>query len=247
MSSSRDLSDYEIQYKQLPFENIQLRYRRERVICEVQKHSPRSLLEVGCGEMPLFTDLPNSIDCTVIEPIAAFAENAVTSATGRQNVDVVRGMVEDFSPGDSRFDMVVLSCVLHETGDPKGMLAAVRRLCHPGSIVHVNVPNAFSVHRMLAAAMGLIPEIRTPSDTQSRMQQRAFTYDLTTLEHEINEAGFSMLESGGIFVKPFTHAQMQHLVDSGFMTDLMLEGLSKLEAWMPGMGSEIWMNAKVAE
>jgi hypothetical protein len=79
------------------------------------------------------------------------------------------------------------------------------------------------------------------------MQQREMTYDLDTLQQELHLAGFSVLNSGSIFVKPFTHSQMQYLVNIGFMTESMLGGLSELDAWLPGIGSEIWINARVTE
>jgi ubiquinone/menaquinone biosynthesis C-methylase UbiE len=238
------MSDYTAQYQALPFEAIQIEYRRKLVLREIAKLAPKRLLEIGCGELPLFTDLPPGIDITVVEPAVAFADNAKRLAEGRSGVRVVQGFVEDFEAGDAGFDVVVLSCVLHEVPDPAAMLAAVRRVCGPQTVLHVNVPNARSLHRLLAVAMGLIPDPGAQSETQRTMQQRATTYDEKSLAGELNAAGFEVAEQGSLFVKPFTHAQMQRLVDEGFMTRAMLDGFDKLVTWLPDLGSEIWANAR---
>lgn len=124
------------------------------------------------------------------------------------------------------------------------MLAAARKLCNTSGVLHVNVPNARSLHRLLAVSMGLIPEPGAPSETQRRMQQRAATYDAASLRADLMAAGFEVVQQGSLLVKPFTHAQMQSLLDSGFMTSAMLDGFDKLVNELPDLGSEIWANAR---
>ncbi len=240
----RDMTDYTAQYNALPFEAIQIRYRRALVLREILRHAPKRLLEIGCGELPLFTDLLDDIEITVLEPAPEFAANARRLSEGRTRVNVVQSFVEDFVPENADFDMVVLSSVLHEVNDPAAMLASVRRLCGPHTVLHVNVPNARSLHRLLAVAMGLIPEPGAQSDTQRTMQQRAMTYDAASLQAELSRADFTKAEHGSLFVKPFTHAQMQRLVDEGFMTPAMLDGFDRLVNWLPEFGSELWVNAR---
>ena len=242
----RDMTDYTAQYSALPFEAIQLKYRRALVLREIKRIAPKRLLEIGCGELPLFTHLSDDIEITVLEPAAEFASNACQLSKGRNRVNIVQSYVEEFNPVKTDFDMIVLSSVLHEVNDPAAMLASVLRLCGPSTVLHVVVPNARSLHRLLAVAMGLIPEPGVQSDTQRTMQQRATIYDADSLRGELAQAGFEIAECGSLFVKPFTHAQMQRLVDEGFMTPTMLDGLDKLMNWLPEFGSEIWANARKA-
>jgi SAM-dependent methyltransferase len=243
VTHSRDLVDYVAQYRALPFEPLQAGFRRRRVLAQVRAHAPRRLLEIGCGEAPLFVDLPG-VATAVIEPAAAFAANARRLAAGH-GTTVVEQYAEDVPVADlgGPFDMVVLSCLLHEVPDPQRLLAAARGFCATGGVLHVNVPSAHSLHRLLAVAMGLIPDPATESDTQRTMQQRG-VYDAAGLERELTEAGFRIRERGSIFVKPFTHAQMQHLVDDGFLTPRMLDGLDALAATLPDLGSELWADAE---
>ena len=244
-AAQRDLADYTQQYRALPFEPLQIEYRRRRVLQEVARVQPRRLLEVGCGERPLFMDLPETL-CTVVEPAAEFAANARRLAASRPGTQVVQACLEDVESDAEAYDMIVVSCVLHEVPDPRALLNAVHRRCGPDTVVHINVPNAYSLHRLLAVAMGLIADPAAPSDTQRTMQQRATPYDRGLLEAELAASGLQVTDGGTLFVKPFTHAQMQQLVDQGFMTTAMLDGLDRLVQWLPELGSELWVNARAA-
>lgn len=239
---ARDLHDYTRQYRVLPFEPIQAAYRRRRVLERIARRAPRRLLEVGCGERPLFTDLPE-LEVTVVEPAPAFAQGARQLAAGRDSVRVVEATLEQSAATLEPFDAIVLGSLLHEVPDPQALLAAARRLCTAQTLLHVNVPNARSLHRLLAVAMGLIEAPAALSATQRTMQQRG-TYDRDALHAELARAGFQVVEDGTLFVKPFTHAQMQRLVDEGFMTPEMLDGLDRLAEQLPQLGSELWVDAR---
>jgi len=244
--SNRNIIEYTQRYRELPFEPIQLAYRRKCVLKEIAKISPKRLLEVGCGELPLFLDVKHSVDVlhTVVEPSIEFAQNALLLAGGRKDIRVVKCFIEDFVPHDEVYDMVVASCVLHEVDNPQVFLSSLRQLCAPNTIVHINVPNARSLHRLLAVAMGLIPHEAMQSDTQQMMQQRSTVYSIISLQGELERAGFSVIDSGSMLVKPFTHSQMQKLVEIGFMTSELLDGFDHLVEYLPELGSEIWVNAR---
>lgn len=250
----RDLVDYTQQYRALPFEPIQIGFRRRLVLQKIRAVAPARLLEVGCGERPLFLDLPDTA-CTVVEPTDAFAQSARELAArehaARPPVRIVQALLEDavgeLHSASGGFDMVVASCVLHEVPDAQRFLQALRRLCGPSTVLHVNVPNARSLHRLLAVAMGLIEDTTVPSQTQQTMQQRGTVYDLASLTRALADAGLAVESHGTLLVKPFTHAQMQQLVDQGFMTQAMLDGLDRLVRWLPDMGSELWVHARRTE
>ncbi len=245
-SPARDLADYESRYGALPFEPVQAHYRRRRVLARVAAHRPRRLLEVGCADLPLFLDLPGQ-EMVVVEPAPAFAAAARRHAAGRPGVSVVEALLEEAPAAalGEPFDMVVVSGLLHEVPDPERLLRTVRGHCAPGGVVHVNVPSAGSLHRLLAVAMGLVPTAAARSEAQRLLQQRQ-AYSADELAQELAAAGFRVRERGSILVKPFTHAQMQRLVDDGFLTPQLLDGLDRLTEALPELGSEIWVDAEPA-
>jgi 2-polyprenyl-3-methyl-5-hydroxy-6-metoxy-1,4-benzoquinol methylase len=242
-NTDRDMRDYVVQYKALAFEGIQLAYRRKLVLSEVKRYSPKYLLEIGCGLSPLFTNLSPDIVTTVVEPALEFFQNANQLAKKYPNTQVINSYLEEFKINQLSYDMIVLSCLLHEVPNPGVMLSSVAELCSNETVVHINVPNAMSLHRLLAVAMGIIPDPMTLSETQILMQQSK-TYDISSLTSELSNAGFQVVDQGSIFIKPFTHRQMQDLVDKKFLTREMLAGFDELTKWLPEFGSEIWVTAR---
>lgn len=246
-NSVSKFDDYVKHYNSLPFEPFQIKYRRKKVLECVEKVAPVSLLEVGCGMMPLFTDLSRDVDITVVEPAELFAANARAMSANHTNVEIVEAPMESLNFEGRRFDMIILSCILHEVAETKDFLSSVKRVSTPSTVIHVNVPNAFSLHRMLAFSMGLISSPKGTSDIQKLMKQNEVPYSLKTLTEELEAEGFCVFESGTLFVKPFTHQQMQTLSDLGFLTEEMLDGLENLVSFYPDLGSEIWVHAKRCE
>lgn len=241
----RDLDKYQTDYINLPFEPHHVRYRKRKVVECLRKHRARRILEVGCGVDPLFMSFADFETLDVVEPSAAFFEIAEQSTAGMRNVRLHRGTLEENAQQLSghSFDFILLSSLLHELQDPRGLLCSVRALCDATTLVHIVVPNAKSLHRLLALEMGLIDSIYRLSSTQHRMQQHT-SFDLCSLSELVTSCGFSVVESGTFFIKPFTHAQMAELLKCGFLTEQMLDGLYGLSAHLPEFGSELFINAK---
>jgi 2-polyprenyl-3-methyl-5-hydroxy-6-metoxy-1,4-benzoquinol methylase len=241
-----DFDRYQADYEDLPFESTQVRFRRRKILEHLERLKPRAVLEVGCGLEPLCVDFTEFGSMTVVEPGRRFYDNAVRLATGRNNVSVRLGTLQQVAPalGGERFDCIVMSSLLHEVPQPAEVLRAAAALCDSSTTLMVNVPNANSFHRILAVNMGLIGSVYELSPTQKRMQGTA-TFDIDSLSSLLDGAGFEVVETSTFFVKPFTHAQMERLLQQGIMTEAMLEGLYAMSAQLPGMGSEIHANARL--
>lgn len=243
----RNLSDYATRYAALPFEEVQVAYRRRLVLDVLAECGAKRVLEVGCGLEPLAAHAPSFDAWTIVEPAATFAAAAVEQVAGdsrvRVLVDTIEGAVGSGALVRGAFDVVILSSLLHEVPSPEEVLRGVRSLCDGRTLVHCNVPNATSLHRELAVAMGLIPDVATPSPQQVALQQRRI-FDARSLERLVEGAGFAVASSGGYLVKPFTHAQMAALVSGGTIDRQVLEGLYVLGRKFPEFASEIFVNAR---
>lgn len=241
---SRDLQQYQQEYHALPFEATQLSYRRRVVLEQLAARAPEHVLEVGCGLRPLFCEVEPFSSFTVVEPASEFAAHARQLAGDDGRVRIIEQRLEEaVDQIEQKPDMIVVSSLLHEVENPQRLLSAVRGLCHAETLVHVNVPNAYSLHRLLAVEMGLIADPFERSATQARMQQHS-TFCQASLTTLLESAGFVVQDSGSFFIKPFTHAQMQQLCEQGVLTEAHLEGLFKLCRRLPEFGSEIYANAK---
>jgi 2-polyprenyl-3-methyl-5-hydroxy-6-metoxy-1,4-benzoquinol methylase len=242
----RDLDAYQREYSNLPFEESQARFRKRRIIESILNYTVHSILEVGCGFDPLFNHYGAYEKCTVVEPGDHFVRHARECARTLPGVTIVHGTLESTLAvlSATPYDFIVMSSILHEVPASTTLLEAVAKLCGPGTIVHVNVPNARSIHRLLALEMGLIESVYEKSKTQEFMQQSQ-TFDTVGLAALVSQSGFDIVEHGTFFIKPFTHAQMASLQTSGILTEQMLEGLYKLSKYFPANGSEIFMDLKL--
>lgn len=241
-----DMADYSAQYLAQyaagDFETVLVAVRRAEVLASLARYPHRHVLEVGCGLEPLFTHADDWGAFTVVEPSAEFVERARALAAGRGGVRVVQGFFEEVQPRlvGPPPDFVVVSSLLHEVSDPGALLAALRAASGPGTVVHLNVPNMRSFHRLLALEMGVIDDLFEPSALERRFQRRT-RYDAAALRGAVEAAGFRVLREGSYFVKPFTHAQMTALRDAGVLDARMLRGLGRMVRHLPGMGCEIYV------
>lgn len=238
--------DYEQAYGAHAFEVVQAGFRKRMLLELLARLRPVSVLEVGCGLDSFANYWTAARRFDVVEPRAGFAAEARKALTGRRGVRLVEGGLEEVAHElQGGYDLILLSGLLNEIADCRPLLQAVRQLCADATVVHANVPNARSVHRLLAFEMGLIDAPTQMSDMQKVFQQPwIFTQD--SLAELARANGFEPFEQGSYFIKPFTHGQMQRLREEGFLTDAMLDGLWGLERHMPGLGSEIFVNMRRA-
>lgn len=249
---SRDLDRYADDYaRDYGFERWQVEYRRRAVLHHTAAAQGGCVLEVGCGLEPLFIAAPAARRWHVVEPSAAFAASAREHARVRPEVEVIDGFLETALEtlmevcAREPFSLIVVSGVLQEVPDPAPFLGAIRALCTAETIVHVNVPNAGSLHRTTAVAMGLLADVHQQSARGATLQQRV-VYDAASLRHEVERAGFRIVGSGGILLKPFEHTRMLAAMESGILTTTHLDAYATLGEQYPALASEIWVNLQSA-
>lgn len=241
----RDLKKYENSYIGLPFEDTQVMYRTQKTLETATKYKPRSILEVGCGLKPFALNYQEFEKFSIIEPCDDFFFNAQKIFEMDKRVRVIKGLLQDKIEclSTDQYDLILISSLLHEVDCSQLILESAFLLCNSDTVIHINVPNANSFHRLLALEMGLISNVTDLSQTQIKMQQ-AHTYDINTLENLVCASGFEVIEKGTFFIKPFTHKQMAELQSVGIGNKSLLDGLYKISKYFPEYGSEIFMNIR---
>lgn len=245
----RDLNDYQDQYSDYPFEEILVKYRKKKIIEILRQYNPSKILEIGCGYDPIVMHYDNFDEFCIVEPTSRFHENAsrvLTTHKKKHQILLRKEFLEndtDFLK-DRDFDFVILAGLLHEVESPNTMLQSVHSILKKDAILHINVPNAHSLHRLIALHAGLIEDICELSESNKRFQQNT-VFQLDQIKHLLVENSFEILDSGTIFIKPFTHSQMQKLVDLEILNDAIMDGLFKATSTLSDLGSEIYLNVKV--
>lgn len=248
MFETSDYSEqYLDQYQNRSFETVLVHVRRKQVLAALQRYAHRHILEVGCGLEPIFSHYRDFERYTVIEPVQMFAQHARDLAVGRHGIRVLEGYFEELHSElsvEQDFDFIILSSLLHEVPDPGELLAGLRSICSTATVSHINVPNIYSFHRLLAFEMGLIEQISDKSPTEIRFHRHT-RFEMSSLREMVMHHGFEVLASGTYFIKPFAHEQMQKLLDEGIVDRSVIEGLERMTKYLPDMGCEMFVDVKI--
>ena len=247
--------DYRAAYDPLSgFESICSRARQRRNIAFLSTHAPHRILEVGCGAM-ILARMDGARDLafdtwTIVEPEPDFLTAGRRATAGDARFRVVPGyletvlgdLVQDQPQG---FDAVLLSGLLHETAAPDVLLSAAVSALTPGGHLLASVPNARSFHRLLAVEAGLIPAPQTLSPRDKALGHPV-VFDAEGLLALAKAAGLTGLTLDGYLFKPFTHAQMELLLDaeSPALRDCLVDGLIALGAHFPDHAAEICVTGR---
>ncbi len=228
------------------FEELyQVKYRQKNVNKQIKKYKPQSVLEIGCGMNSQANVMSEVVEeYTIVEPGHKFIEQAKKDLEDK-NIMFVEGMVEEKIKDlrSRKYDFVILGSLLHEIENPKEFLEAIKELCDKDTVIHVNVPNAKSIHRLLAMESGIISEVYCMTQRNVEMQQNS-VFDMNSLKKLIENTGAKILEEGSYFIKPFTHGQMMRCLNEGILDDRVMDGFENMIKWMPEYGSEIFVNFK---
>lgn len=134
-------------------------------------------------------------------------------------------LFEDLDPG-KQFDTVLCSLVLEHVDDPVEVLGRAAQWLKPQGHLVVIVPNALSLHRRLATAMGLTSAAAELGPSDIRLgHRRVFT--AASIETDLAAAGLHIVRTAGWMTK---------LLPQGMMTeysDALLEGLMRLGDELP--------------
>lgn len=250
MKKSERIALYQQRYSSdYGFEAVMVAARQRLVLEVIERLRPRVVLEAGCGIESLARRAAAAgltVDqWLIVEPGERFAAVAKQTAPAGLRLEVIRGFLEDSIEAVRKRslrppDLVICAGLLNEVEEPAAVLRAARELVAGDGVVHVSVPNALSLHRRLARAMGIITDERQLTE-RNRMLAQYRVFDFAALVHVSTEAGFRVIEQGGYFLKPFTHAQMQTI---GFLSEEILDGLWRLGRELPELASEIYVNLR---
>jgi acetyltransferase-like isoleucine patch superfamily enzyme len=239
-------SNYEDHYLSLPFEDILREYRKKNILKIIKKYPHRRFLEIGCGSNPLFLNKIDYEKMVVIEPVKKFLEIAKSKATNDSNIIFINDLLENVYKNlkQENFDFIVIGGFLHEIENPDSILKVVNEISSDNTIIYSFVPNAKSFHRLLAYKMGIIENIYQKS-SHDELFNRKNVFDLETFNKLLATNKFKIIENGSYFVKPFSHEQMDRLLNCKIINKNFLDGLDKMIDFMPNLGAELWNICKI--
>jgi len=233
------VNDYIAEHNTIHFETFVEKYRRIEVLKFMNRYPHRTILDVGCGLQFYFTDLNEaSFDkYIVIEKEKRFVDEAQRNIYDYGNIIVEHTELENWNSEGQKFDLIILSSVLHLVHNIDIFLSKIHTICNRNTKIHINVPNSKSLHKILGSCMGL--ELNSDYDI---MFDHQFHFDKKLLQRHLQDNGFQIITSGSYLIKPFSDTQMTCLVDSK-----IVDGLNNMASILPNYGCEIFVEAKINE
>jgi ubiquinone/menaquinone biosynthesis C-methylase UbiE len=207
----------------------------QRVISHAQGGS---LLELGVGHGTATATFARHFSRYQVVEGSAEMIKRFRSRFGLPHVDVQHAFFEDFDT-EERFDHVSMGFVLEHVQDADVVLRRFRRFLKPDGLLFIAVPNRESLHRRVGHAAGLLPALDLLSEADHRLGHVRY-FSLHTLKDSVQQAGYAVVATEGILLKPFTTPQMAKLG----LSDAVLQGLMQMGRQYPELSNSILMVAQ---
>lgn len=187
--------------KQLDFDTRLIYYRYITLKSHFQ--GPEGL-ELGPADGQMTRFLLNDFKrLTVVEGSAEL----LAAIPDKPNLTKVHSLFEEFSP-DRKFRTIIMEHILEHVEDPVNLLKMSLKWLDPSGKILIGVPNANSIHRLVAVKMGLLNNSRQLNERDFSLGHRR-VYTRNTLKEDIEAAGLKILEMGGVFFKPLSNSQIE--------------------------------------
>jgi 2-polyprenyl-3-methyl-5-hydroxy-6-metoxy-1,4-benzoquinol methylase len=200
--------------------------------------SGKTALELGCFEGEFTKKILSSFEnVTVIEASSELTDKAKARLENRARF--ILSTFENTDMGNENFDAIFLLHTLEHLDDQQNVLRRIKEWLAPDGKLFIAVPNANAISRQIAVKMELINYNTAVTEGENKHGHRR-TYTLDTLEHEIKQSGFNIIDSGGVFFKPFANFQFDLMIQNGIIEDAYLEGCFQLGKKYPDFCASIY-------
>lgn len=233
--SSKDLDKQGRDYKKKTSVNYSVYIYPYRYQVVRQRMTGPKVLEVGVGHADVTNWLSEdgNFEIVSIDGSQSVLDHAAEKVLHPERVTFIHTYFEEFET-DELFDDILITNSLEHVDDPVGVLEHVKKFLKPEGRIHITVPNAVSIHRMLGKAMGMLKEVGSLNSHDIKVgHQRVYNTGLL-IEH-VSDAGLHIIDSDGIILKPFSNLQMNTLLN-----DKIIEGLFAVGRRLPELAAEIY-------
>jgi 2-polyprenyl-3-methyl-5-hydroxy-6-metoxy-1,4-benzoquinol methylase len=183
-----------------------------KVVSCLEHARGKSLLDLACGD-----GLMTSMFAQHYERVVGVDASGTHIAEAKRRLPTARffeSLIEEFQI-DEEFDAVFLLDILEHVIDPVAVLSKAASFLSQGGMLIAHVPNAVAINRRLAVLMGTLTSCGelSPFDIQIAGHRRS--YELSVLVDDIEAAGLTVRQTGGIFYKMLSTAQMDWFLKNG--------------------------------
>lgn len=187
------------------FDNgILLNWYPKRILRHTQ--GKKSLLELGIGHGYTTTIFAEAFDRHLVLDGSPSVIRQFRQKYPECKAEITETYFEDFQTTE-RFDVIVMGFVLEHVADPQRILRHYRQFLSENGVIFVAVPNAEVMNRRLGHLAGLLDEMTTLSAHDQLLGHQRY-YTMQSFTEDLHSCGYTVNWMEGIYLKPFTTAQM---------------------------------------
>jgi 2-polyprenyl-3-methyl-5-hydroxy-6-metoxy-1,4-benzoquinol methylase len=205
-----------------------------RLISELAKGT--RVLDVGCND-----GLTTKHLCAMFPHVVGLDGSEDCIKTARERVPEATfytAMVGDWDT-EERFDTILMINFVEHIDDPVALLRRCKRWLAEDGVIIIFVPNALSLNRRIGTAMGIIKNCYELTPYDVTVGHVRF-YDAETLRLAITLSGLSVINIGGVMLKPFSNTQMEGFLQGQDNREEICEALYVVGQKMPNLANSIW-------
>lgn len=136
------------------------------------------------------------------------AENLLNQIPNNESIIKHNAFFEEFDE-KIQVDTIIMSHVLEHLEKPVEILSRFKKFLKEDGVFLVSVPNAKSIHRLVAEDMGLLNSIYSLNERDNELGHYR-VYDMDLLMKDCEEAGYKVVDKGGVFLKPLSNGQIEN-------------------------------------
>ena len=212
------------------------------VLADMKARPIGNLLSLGIGHRVVTTAILKAAEhvdsYTVIEGSPSIIEGFTNDHVLPGNISIKEGFFEKWTP-DRMFDSIEMGFVLEHVVDPALIVRRYRDFLTPDGVMHIAVPNARSLHRLLGHHAGMLDDLYALNDHDRQLGHRHY-FDLASITALVQEAGLDVTASHGLLLKPLTSGQLELLS----LPDEVYEAMCIVGDELPGHCNGMYLRAE---
>lgn len=168
-----------------------------------------SLLELGLGHGYSTNVLKKHFrKYTVLEGDSRIIEIYKTQYSNTC-VDIIHTCFEEFDT-DKKYDVIIMGFILEHVDNPVEIIKKYKNMLNANGRIFITVPNAQALNRRIGKEIGMLKDLKQLSQNDIMLGHKRY-YDVVTLKDDILKSESIVKSIEGIYLKPFTTAQLMSL------------------------------------
>lgn len=198
----------------------------------------KTAIEFGLGD-----GVATNMLCEHFEHVTGVdgAQTTIDLLKGKINYDnltLEKSYIENYK-SDKKYDVIYMGHILEHVEDPVVALENIKFLMHDQSILYISVPNANSIHRLVATKMGLLESPHSLNKRDIELGHRIVFYP-ENFQLTVKKAGLKIKHFGGVMIKPISNSQITKDWSSE-----MIDGFISLGDDLPELCGDIYIVAEL--